>query len=243
MIGQVPAIAAACLRIYEGKPIIQPDANLSYTANFLHMAFGPDSEIAKSKKIIHVLETLFILHAEHELNCSTAAVRHMTSSLADVYTSLSGSVTALYGPRHGGANEAVLKMLEEIGSAENVPEFIQHVKRKERVLMGFGHRVYKNYDPRAAIVKQLAEEVFEITGREELIDIAMELERVALTDEYFITRKLYPNVDFYSGVIYKAIGFPTEYFTVLFALPRFTGWMSHWNEFIEDPDNKIVRPR
>ncbi len=149
----MPAIAAACLRIYEGKPIVEPDQNLSYTANFLRMAFGPESELAKSKKIIHVLEVLFILHAEHELNCSTAAVRHMTSSLADVYTSLSGSVTALYGPRHGGANEAVLKMLEEIGTVDNVPEFIQHVKRKERVLMGFGHRVYKSHDPRATIVK------------------------------------------------------------------------------------------
>ena len=160
------------------------------------MAFGPESKMAKNEKIIHALETLFILHAEHELNCSTAAVRHMTSSLADVYTSLSGSVTALYGPRHGGANEAVLKMLDEIGSVENIPSFIEAVKRKERVLMGFGHRVYKNYDPRATIVKQLTSEVFEIVGREDLIDVAMELERVALTDEYFVTRKLYPNVDF-----------------------------------------------
>lgn len=222
---------------------MQPDVTLGYVANFLRMAFGPENEIAKNKKICLALETLFILHAEHELNCSTAAVRHMTSSLADIYTSLSGAVTALYGPRHGGANEAVLKMLEEIGSVDNVPDFIDAVKRKERVLMGFGHRVYKNYDPRAQIVKHLAEEVFRITGRENLIDIAMELERVALTDEYFINRKLYPNVDFYSGVIYKAMGFPSEYFTVLFALPRFVGWMSHWNEFIQDPDNKIVRPR
>ena len=243
VIGQVPAIAAACLRLYQGQELVEPDQNLGYVSNFLRMAFGPESEMAKNSKIVHALETLFILHAEHELNCSTAAVRHMTSSLADVYTSLSGAVTALYGPRHGGANEAVLKMLEEIGTIDNVPSFIEQVKRKERVLMGFGHRVYKNYDPRAAIVKQLAEEVFAITGREELIDVAMELERVALTDEYFITRKLYPNVDFYSGTIYKAMGFPTEYFTVLFALPRFTGWMSHWNEFIEDPDNRIVRPR
>lgn len=216
---------------------------MGYVHNFLRMAFGPESEMAKNKKIVHALETLFILHAEHELNCSTAAIRHMTSSLADVYTSLSGAVTALYGPRHGGANEAVLKMLDEIGTVDRIPSFIEQVKKKERVLMGFGHRVYKNYDPRAAIVKKLAEDVFEITGREDLIDVAMELERVALTDQYFIQRKLYPNVDFYSGVIYKAMGFPTEYFTVLFALPRFTGWMSHWNEFIQDPDNKIVRPR
>lgn len=188
--------------------------------------------MAKNPKIVRALETLFILHAEHELNCSTAAIRHMTSSLADVYTSLSGAVTALYGPRHGGANEAVLKMLEEIGTVDKVPEFIQQVKRKERVLMGFGHRVYKNYDPRAAIVKQIADEVFQITGREELIEVAMAIEKEALSDQYFITRKLYPNVDFYSGVIYKAMGFPTEYFTILFALPRFTGWISHWNEFI-----------
>ena len=207
------------------------------------MALGPDSEMTKDKKIVHALETLFILHAEHELNCSTAAVRHMASARADVYTSLSGSVTALYGPRHGGANEAVLKMLEEIGTVDNVPSFIEQVKLKQRFLIGFGHRVYKNLDPRAAIVKQLADEVFEVTGREELIDIAIELERAALADEYFITRKLYPNVDFYTGIIYKAMGFPTEYFTVLFALPRFAGWLAHWNEFIQDPDNKIVRPR
>ena len=231
------------MRIFNGQPIVQPDVNLGYVQNFLRMAFGPESPMAQNAKIVSALETLFILHAEHELNCSTAAVRHMTSSLADVYTSLSGAVTALYGPRHGGANEAVLKMLEEIGSVAAIPDFIDKVKRKERVLMGFGHRVYKNYDPRAAIVKQIADEVFKITGREHLIDIAIELERVALTDEYFIQRKLYPNVDFYSGTIYKAMGFPTEYFTVLFALPRFTGWMAHWNEFIQDPDNKIVRPR
>ena len=202
-----------------------------------------DTNYKPHPAIVNAIEVLFILHAEHELNCSTAAIRHMTSSLADVYTSLSGAVTALYGPRHGGANEAVLKMLEEIGSVENVGSFIEQVKKKERVLMGFGHRVYKNYDPRASIVKQIADEVFKDTGREPLIDIAIELERVALTDQYFISRKLYPNVDFYSGTIYRAMGFPTEYFTVLFALPRFTGWMAHWNEFIQDPDNKIVRPR
>ena len=243
VLGQVPAIAATCMRIFQGQDIVEPDVNLGYVHNFVRMAFGPDSAMAKSEKIIHALETLFILHAEHELNCSTAAVRHMTSSLADVYTSLSGAVTALYGPRHGGANEAVLKMLEEIGCVENVGGFIEQVKKKERVLMGFGHRVYKNYDPRASIVKQIADEVFKDTGREPLIDIAIELERVALTDQYFVSRKLYPNVDFYSGTIYRAMGFPTEYFTVLFALPRFTGWMAHWNEFIQDPDNKIVRPR
>lgn len=255
VIGQIPAIAAATLRIYNGHDIVEPDEKLGYVTNFLRMAFGPESKQWQTEPIVRALETLFILHAEHELNCSTAAVRHMTSSLADIYTSLSGAVTALYGPRHGGANEAVLKMLEEIGHKNNVPEFIEQVKRKQKLLMGFGHRVYKNYDPRASIVKQLADEVFKIMRREELVDsaelqvslelieIAQELERIALTDEYFITRKLYPNVDFYSGVIYKAMGFPTEFFTVLFALPRFTGWLSHWNEFCQDPDNKIVRPR
>ena len=209
----------------------------------MQMVFGPNHAIGSHPRIIKAMETLMILHAEHELNCSTAAVRHMTSSLADVYTSLGGSVTALYGPRHGGANEAVLKMLTEIGSVEKIPEFIDQVKQKKRVLMGFGHRVYKIYDPRAGLVRKIADDVFQITGRENLIDIAIELEKIALSDQYFIQRKLYPNVDFYSGVIYKAIGFPPEYFTVLFALPRITGWLAHWNEFIQDPDNKIVRPR
>ena len=196
------------------------------------MTLGPENSLAANPVVVGALEKLFILHAEHELNCSTAAIRHMTSSLADVYTSLGGAITALYGPRHGGANEAVLKMLEEIGTLENIPAFVAAVKEKKRVLMGFGHRVYKNYDPRAKLVKQITEEVFAVTGREQLVDIAIELERIALSDEYFISRKLYPNVDFYSGVIYKAIGIPTEFFTVLFALPRFTGWLSHWNEFI-----------
>lgn len=207
------------------------------------MIYGADHDFAKNEKIIGAVESLFILHAEHELNCSTAAIRHMESSVADVYTSISGAVTALYGPRHGGANEAVLKMLMDIGSKENVPQFVADVKAKKRLLMGFGHRVYKNYDPRATLVKQIAEEVFKITGREELIEVAVELEKIALSDNYFISRKLYPNVDFYSGVIYKALQIPPEYFTVLFALPRFCGWMAHWNEFATDPYNKIVRPR
>ena len=241
--GCAPTIAAAVLRVFKHEEVIDPDPELGYVENFLYMIFGKGHAIGSNPKIIRALETLMILHAEHELNCSTAAIRHMTSSLADVYTSLSGSVTALYGPRHGGANEAVLKMLTEIGSIENIPEFVEKVKRKERTLMGFGHRVYKNFDPRATLVKRIAEEVFEITGREPLIDIAVALEKIALSDEYFIKRKLYPNVDFYSGVIYKALGIPTEYFTVLFALPRFSGWLAHWNEFIQDPDNKIVRPR
>jgi len=207
------------------------------------MVYGPDHAYTNNPDIERALEILFIIHAEHELNCSTAAVRHMTSSLADVYTSLGGAITALYGPRHGGANEAVLKMLIEIGSVDQIPQFIEDVKSKKRVLMGFGHRVYKNYDPRAKIVRTLADKVFAVTKREPLIDVAMELERIALSDDYFITRKLYPNVDFYSGLIYKALEIPPEYFTVLFALPRFIGWLAHWNEFIPDPDNKIVRPR
>lgn len=167
----------------------------------------------------------------------------MTSSQSDVYTSLAGAITALYGPRHGGANEAVLRMLEEIGSKENIPKFIQDVKDRKKMLMGFGHRVYKNYDPRAKIVKNTAEEVFAIVGKEPMIEIAMELERIALSDEYFIKRKLYPNVDFYSGVIYKALGIPTDMFTVLFTLPRISGWLAHWSEFLDDPVNNIVRPR
>lgn len=170
-------------------------------------------------------------------------MRHMASSQSDVYSSLAGAITALYGPRHGGANEAVLRMLEDIGSVDKIPQFIRDVKDRKKVLMGFGHRVYKNYDPRAKVVRRIAEEVFSIVGKEPLVDIAMELERIALTDEYFIKRKLYPNVDFYSGVIYKALGIPTEMFTMLFTLPRLAGWFAHWYEFLDDPHNKIVRPR
>lgn len=202
-----------------------------------------DSDYRPHPKIVNALDTLFVLHAEHELNCSTAAIRHMASAQSDVYSSLAGAVTALYGPRHGGANEAVLRMLEDIGSVDGIPQFIKDVKNRKKVLMGFGHRVYKNYDPRAKIVRTIAEEVFSIVGKEPLVDIAMELEKIALTDEYFVKRKLYPNVDFYSGVIYKALGIPTEMFTILFALPRLAGWLAHWYEFLDDPHNKIVRPR
>jgi len=207
------------------------------------MAFGPDDPKVNDKLIINALDTLFILHADHEQNCSTAAVRHMTSSLADVYVSLSGALTALYGPRHGGANQAVLMMLEEIASVDNVPIFLQQVKQKKRMLMGFGHRIYKNYDPRSRIVKKIADSLFKVMKRDALLDVAIALEKAALEDDYFISRKLYPNVDFYTGIIYRAIGFPNEYMPVLFAVPRFTGWLSHWNEFIQDPDNKIVRPK
>jgi citrate synthase len=245
IIGCAPAIAAACYRHRVGKPIIAPNESLGYVENFLYMmdAESNDSDYRPHPALVRALDILFILHAEHELNCSTAAIRHMASSQSDVYTSVAGAVTALYGPRHGGANEAVLRMLEEIGDVKNIPAFIEDVKNKKRVLMGFGHRVYKNYDPRATIVKKISDEVFAIVGREPLVDIAMELERIALTDEYFITKKLYPNVDFYSGVIYKALGIPTEMFTILFTLPRLSGWLAHWYEFLDDPHNKIVRPR
>jgi citrate synthase len=189
------------------------------------------------------LDVLFILHADHELNCSTAAMRHLASSGVDVYTCIAGSAAALYGPLHGGANEAVLRMLESIGSVDNIPSFIEKVKNKKVKLMGFGHRVYKNYDPRARIIQKLAEEVFAITGREPLIEVAVRLEKIALSDPYFIERKLYPNVDFYSGLIYKAMGFPTDMFPVLFTIPRTAGWLAHWNEFLDDPENKIIRPQ
>merc|ERR1711934_763963 len=245
VLGCAPAIAAACYRHRVGKPIIPPNENLGYIENFLYMmdAEVTDTNYRPHPKIVKALDILFILHAEHELNCSTAAVRHMASSQADVYSSLAGAVTALYGPRHGGANEAVLRMLEAIGDVKNIPQFVQDVKDRKKVLMGFGHRVYKNFDPRAGLVRKLADDVFAVVGREPMIDIAMELERIALSDEYFIKRKLYPNVDFYSGVIYKALGIPTEMFTIMFTLPRLAGWLSHWDEFVEDPENKIVRPR
>ena len=189
------------------------------------------------------MDILFILHAEHELNCSTAAVRHLASSGVDVYSCISGGISALYGPKHGGANEAVLRMLEAIGTKENIGKYIEDVKNKKKVLSGFGHRIYKSYDPRAKIVRKLADEVFGILGKEPLIEIAQELEKIALTDKYFIERKLYPNVDFYTGVIYKAMGFPTDMFPVLFSIPRTAGWLAHWVEFQNDPENKIVRPR
>ena len=189
------------------------------------------------------MDILFILHAEHELNCSTAAVRHLASSGVDVYSCISGGISALYGPKHGGANEAVLRMLEAIGTKENIGKYIEDVKSKKKVLSGFGHRIYKSYDPRAKIVRKLADEVFALLGKEPLIEIAQELEKIALTDKYFIERKLYPNVDFYTGVIYKAMGFPTDMFPVLFSIPRTAGWLAHWVEFQNDPENKIVRPR
>merc|ERR1719326_935413 len=202
-----------------------------------------NSNYYPNKRLAKALDVLFILHADHELNCSTSAMRHLTSSGVDVYTSVSASVGALYGPRHGGANESVIRMLEKIGSVNNIPAFIADVKARKVKLMGFGHRVYKNYDPRARIVRKIANDVFDVLGKEPLIDIAVALEKVALEDEFFIKRKLYPNVDFYSGLIYRAMGFPTDFYPVLFAIPRSVGWLSHWSEFLDDPENRIVRPR
>lgn len=244
LIGSITTISAFAYRHRIGRPYVNPSGKtLTYTENFLymldrlsHVNYKPHPLLAKA------LDILFILHADHELNCSTAAMRHLASSGVDVYTALAGAAGALYGPRHGGANEAVLRMLEKISSVENIPKFVEAVKTKKVRLMGFGHRVYKNYDPRAKIVKQVAEQVFAITGKEPLIEVAVALEKIALSDPYFIERKLYPNVDFYSGLIYKAMGFPTDYFPVLFLIPRTVGWLAHWSEFIDDPENRIVRP-
>jgi len=245
ILGSIPTMAAFAYRRRIGRPIVYPShQKMTYSENFLYMLdmlsnknYRPHPELAKA------LDVLFIIHADHELNCSTSAMRHLASSGVDVYTCVSAATGALYGPRHGGANEAVLRMLESIGGKENIPEFLERVKRREVRLMGFGHRVYKNYDPRARIVRKVAERVFDILGREPLIEVAEAVEAAALKDPYFQKRKLYPNVDFYSGLIYKAMGFPTDFFPVLFAIPRAVGWLSHWNEFLDDPENRIVRPR
>lgn len=240
----MPTLAAFAYRHRIGRPYENPSEHLSYTENFLYMLDKLNHKDYKPHpKLSRALDVLFILHADHELNCSTASMRHLASSGVDVYSCVAGAVAALYGPRHGGANEAVLRMLESIGSVENIPKFIEDVKNKRAKLMGFGHRVYKNYDPRARIVRKVAHDVFEILGKEPLIEVATALEKVALEDKYFIDRKLYPNVDFYSGLIYRAMGFPTDFFPVLFAIPRTVGWLAHWSEFLDDPDNKIVRPR
>jgi citrate synthase len=244
IIGRIATVAAYAYRNRIGRPFNEPGQGLGYIENFLYMMDRlNEGEYRPHPKLVKALEILFILHAEHELNCSTAAMRHLASSEVDVYTCIAGAAAALYGRKHGGANEAVLRMLEEIGSMDNIPSFLDKVKSGKGRLMGFGHRVYKNYDPRAKIVKKIAEDVFSVCGREPLIDIAMALEQIALTDKYFIDRKLYPNVDFYTGVIYKAMGFPTDMFPVLFTIPRVTGWLAHWKEFHADPENKIVRPR
>jgi len=240
----MPTMAAYAYRHSLGMPYVYPDIDLSYTENFMNMLwrraepkFQPDPVLARA------LDVLFILHADHEQNCSTSTMRCITSSNADPYIGVSGAAGALYGPLHGGANEAVLTMLDEIGSMEKIPAFIKEVKEGERRLMGFGHRVYKNFDPRAQVIKKIADQVFEVTGKNPKIDLARELERIALEDDYFIKRRLYPNVDFYSGIIYEAMGFTPEMFTVLFAIGRTVGWLAHWEEFMEDPERRIARPR
>jgi len=245
ILGTMPTIAAYAYRHRIGRPYVNPSAKgLTYTENFLYMLDKlSHKDYRPHPRLARALDVLFILHADHEQNCSTAAMRHLTSGGVDVYTAIGGAAGALYGPRHGGANEAVVRMLQEIGSVDKIPKFIEGVKSKKARLMGFGHRVYKNYDPRARIIRTIADEVFSILGKEPLIEVATSLEKVALSDPYFIERKLYPNVDFYSGLIYKAMGFPTDYFPILFTIPRTVGWLAHWSEFLDDPENKIVRPR
>ena len=244
LIAKVPTIAAYTFRHNRGLRYVYPDNDLSYTGNFLNMMFKmTETNYKPNPALERALDVLFILHADHEQNCSTNAMRAIGSSCADPYSAMAGAAAALYGPLHGGANEEVLKMLSRIDHTRNIPEFIQRVKNGEGKLMGFGHRVYKNYDPRARIIKRVADEVFEMTGRNRLLDIALELERIALEDEYFISRKLYPNVDFYSGIIYQAMGLPVTMFPVMFAIPRTVGWLAQWQEMITDPEQKITRPR
>jgi citrate synthase len=242
----VPSIAAYAYRHSIGRPYNNPDNELSFSGNFLNMLFKMTELKYKPNPVLErALDVLFILHADHEQNCSTTTMRIIGSSQADPYSAFAGAAAALYGPLHGGANEAVLRMLAEIGSLKNVPDFISKVKSGEAGsrLMGFGHRVYKSYDPRAKQIKKVAEQVFEVTGKNPLLDIALELERIALQDDYFVKRKLYPNVDFYSGLIYQAMGFPVEMFPVLFAIPRTAGWLAQWEEMLLDPEQKIARPR
>ena len=244
LIAKVPTIAAFSYRHNRGLPYVYPDNDLSYTENFLNMMFKmSEAKYTPDPALTRALDVLFILHADHEQNCGTNAMRAIGSSQVDPYSAMAGAAAALYGPLHGGANEEVLRMLSQIGSPSNVPAFIATVKKGEGRLMGFGHRVYKNYDPRARIIKQTAADVFQVTGSNPLLDIALELERIALEDDYFISRKLYPNVDFYSGIIYQAMGLPTSMFPVMFAIPRTVGWLAQWVEMIEDPEQKIARPR
>src|SRR3989440_981409 len=244
LIAKVPTIAAFAYRHRIGMQYAYPDNDLSYEGNFLNMMFKTTELTYQPNPVLErALSVLFILHADHEQNCSTNAMRSIGSAHTDPYSALAGAAAALYGPLHGGANEAVLRMLNEIGSVERVPEYIKKVKAGEFRLMGFGHRVYKNYDPRATIIKQIAYEVFDVTGKDPLLDLALELERIALEDEYFVKRKLYPNVDFYSGIIYRAMRFPVDMFPVLFAIPRTSGWLAQWVELLEDPEQKIARPR
>jgi citrate synthase len=246
LIAKTPTIAAYAFRHSIGRPYVYPDNDLSFTGNFLNMLFKmTELKYQPNPVLVRALDVLFILHADHEQNCSTTTMRTIGSSQVDPYSALAGAAAALYGPLHGGANEAVLRMLTEIGSVSKVPEFITKVKSGEAHsrLMGFGHRVYKSYDPRAKVIKKIADLVFAVTGKNPLLEIALELERIALQDDYFISRKLYPNVDFYSGLIYQAMGFPSEMFPVLFAIPRTAGWIAQWEEMLLDPEQKIARPR
>lgn len=244
ILGKLPTVAAFAYRHRIGRPYNYPNSTLGYTGNFLYMLdFMGQSDYEVNAVLARALDVLFILHADHEQNCSTSVMRGIGSSEADPYSSMAGAAAALYGPLHGGANEAVLRMLREIGSVDNIPAFIQRVKNREVRLMGFGHRVYKNYDPRARIIKKTADEVFQVTKRNPLLDIAIELERIALEDDFFVSRKLYPNVDFYSGIIYQAMGFPVDMFPVLFALGRAPGWLAQWVELVNDSEQKIARPR
>ena len=244
LIGKVTTIAAFAYTHSKGLPYVYPRSDLGYAANFLTMMFKVgESRYEVHPTLEHALTVLFILHADHEQNCSTNTMRGIGSSHIDPYSAVAGAAAALWGPLHGGANEAVLRMLDEIGNVNNIPAVIKDVKEGRRKLMGFGHRVYKNYDPRAKVIKKLADQVFEVTGKNRKLDIALELERIALEDEYFVKRKLYPNVDFYSGLIYEAMGFPLDFFPVLFAIPRTAGWLAHWQEHILDPEQKIARPR
>ncbi|MGH3413126.1 MAG: citrate synthase [Marmoricola sp.] len=244
MIAKMPTLGAWAFRHAQGKPFVYPDNELGYTANFLSMLFKmSEHHFQADERIAKALDTLFILHADHEQNCSANAVRSVGSSQVDPYSAVAAGVAALYGPLHGGANEAVMRMLRRIGGKENIPDFIKGVKDGNERLMGFGHRVYKNYDPRARIIKRAADDVFEVTGVNPLLEIALELEKIALEDDYFISRKLYPNVDFYSGLIYEALQFPPEMFTVLFAIGRTPGWLAQWHELVQDKEQKIARPK
>ena len=244
ILGKLPTVAAFCYRHRIGRPFNYPNADLGYAENFLYMLdFMNQSTYSVNPVLAKALDVLFILHADHEQNASTSVMRSIGSAYADPYSAMAGAAAALFGPRHGGANEAVVKMLGEIGDAKNVPDYVNRVKKGEFRLMGFGHRVYKNYDPRARIIKKVAYDVFEVTGSNPLIDVAVALEEVALHDEYFVARKLYPNVDFYSGIIYQAMRFPPDMFTVLFTLGRAPGWLAQWMEMITDTEQKIARPR
>jgi citrate synthase len=244
LVAKVPTIAAWSYRHNKGMPYVYPDNDLGFAENFLSMMFKmAEPRYMAEPALVRALEVLFILHADHEQNCSANAMRAIGSSKVDPYSALAGAAAALYGPLHGGANEAVLRMLAQIGDLKNVPDFVERVKSGEGRLMGFGHRVYKNYDPRARIIKETADSVFEVTGRNPLLDIALELEKIALEDDYFVSRKLYPNVDFYSGLIYQALGLPTAMFPVMFAIPRTAGWLAQWLEGVVDPEQKIARPR